>query len=1207
MRIHKFGINTFKKSSYSEMRRTLVVIALVLLTQVGFGQSKLAPRRFVLPAGATAADYQSGTVLAKLKPEFRSLVSSFGSGRVAALPDVTIQPLGSNELTRQNRSARGPLADSQFKIDLSLYVRLHIPSGSNIEKQINDLYTTGYFDLVEPEYTARFDLSTNDPLAAQQYYLDLIGAYAAWDITQGDGGTVISVVDSGGDLDHPDLASKLYINPDEIPGDGIDNDHDGYIDNINGWDFMGADTLNLYSSTFTGDNDPGLKQTGDAGDLGHGVWVAGCAAAAANNGVGIAGVGFNTKLMWTKHTADNQKGASVYLGYSGILYAAQTLTQDNVKRKIINCSWGSSFRSQIAQDLITHVTLDLGCLVVAAAGNSGSNGANYPSAYDYVFSVGATDRNDVKASFSNYGAQVDVSAPGVSITTTQYNDAYGSVSGTSFSSPITAGAAALVWSKNPTFTPLQVAEQVRVTADNIDALSSAIFAQQMGKGRINIKNALTVSMPSVRASKPTILDSQGNTPELGKEALLTFAFTNYLKTSGLLTLDASSSSGNVTFSKSQIPLGVINSGATIRNTYNPLKLVISSTTPENTLVDIKLSISDGTYSDFQIIQIFLNPSYINVDENTVTTSIASTGRVGFDDPDKEQNGVGFVVKDTPILFEMGLIMGTASTNLYNNVRGVGSTFDQDFVKVTPIKKIIPGMRTTSEVFGSFSPQSLPSLVINYRSLVLKDKPNDKFVIVEYILANNSTAAITNFRFGMFADWDISDSGAKDAADWDASHNMGYVYPKQSQSLPHAGIQLLNSTGWVHSIDNDQAIAGNPFGLYDGFTPDEKFTSLSTVRNQAGNTSTTGNDVSHVVSVKDPFTIPAGGQVVLAFALHAANNLTELQASADAANTLYNQTFTAPKPIVAVADACFGSSTTLTATGATKFKWYKNFTGGKAFDSLSTTIITANLNHDTTIYVSNWDHSYESVRTAAAIKLKANPAIIATGTSFCPGGSVTLSVAGADSYTWSTGATTQSISVGTAGNYTVTVKYNALGCTSVSPPFALTSLPKPTAAFTTTGDLIAGTTITFTDQSSSAVSWSWDFGDGTNAKIKSPTHQYAVANNYSITLSVVGQNGCQDATTKSIGVVVGLEDQPATTLSLYPNPATDYLNIRLPEQFDHADINMINMQGQSVMVSSVSLDGDGSQKIFVGGLSTGIYLVRIQAKNESFFRKVAIRH
>lgn len=1179
------------------MKRILLIAFVFGLAGVAAAQPNSIPNN--------PAAYHPGTLLAKLKPAYRYLAQSAIAGRSTSLPNIIIEPLANPTATKQNRLARGPLADSQFAIDMSLYVRLNMDPAANLGTRINELLATGYFEIIEPDYVNSFAFTPNDANIGQQTYLTNIKAFEAWDVSQSDAGTVIAVIDSGGDLDHPDLAANIYVNPDEVPNNGIDDDHDGYIDNINGWDFMGADTLNLYNSSFVGDNDPNLKQAGDAGALSHGVWVAGCAAAPGNNSNGIAGVAFKSKILFTKHSADNQKSSGIYRGYSGILYAAQTLKQDNVTRAIINCSWGGSFRSQIAQDIITHVTIDLGYLVVCAAGNAGSNAPSYPAAYDNAVSVGATDSNDVKASFSNYGGTVDLSAPGVSIYTTAYNNGFNSISGTSFSSPITAGAAAVVWSKNPAFTPLQVAEQLRVTADNVDALSPAIFAQLMGHGRLNLKNAVTLSVPSIRVTKPTMLDNLGNTAEPGKEAFLTASFTNYLKTSGPLTVTATSNSGLITFTKNEIQMDPVAAGTTVRNTLNPFRALISASTPDNTTVDIKLSYTDGTYTDIQIIQVQLNPSFFNLDRNTITTSIASTGRIGYDDPDKETIGIGFVVDDTPILFEMGLIMGTSASNIYNNVRGTGSVFEQDFSKVTAIKRSIPGVRAAQEVYGSFAPTASPSLVIGYKGLALKDKPNDKFVIMEYTLTNNSTAPITNFRLGLFADWDISLNGAADAANWDAAHKIAYVYPKKSQSLPHAGIQILNTTGSAYSIDNDQTIVGNPFGLYDGFTKDEKFTSLSTARNVAGS-ATDGNDVSQVVSVS-PFTIPAGGTVVLAFALHSANNLTELLASADAASTLYNQTFTAPQPTVTVSETCYGSKATLTATGPTpgsKFRWYRTVTDGHPFDSLSSSITTANLTKDTIIYVSNADQTYESVRTAVQVKLKANPTITATSAGFCPGKTVTLSVATADSYLWSTGATTQSIDVGTAGNYTVTVQYNALSCTKVSPPVAVTALTAPTVSFSTSGDLVTRNSIFFTDLSPNALSWSWDFGDGSKATTKAPAHTYTTNDSYTVSLSIVGGNGCAGTTSKKLAVITGLEPLSQENWLIYPSPATDYLNIRMPLEVQSAQVMIITSQGQQALQTVVNQDGSGN-RIFVGGLSDGMYVVRIRDEHHTYAQKVLI--
>jgi PKD repeat protein len=252
-------------------------------------------------------------------------------------------------------------------------------------------------------------------------------------------------------------------------------------------------------------------------------------------------------------------------------------------------------------------------------------------------------------------------------------------------------------------------------------------------------------------------------------------------------------------------------------------------------------------------------------------------------------------------------------------------------------------------------------------------------------------------------------------------------------------------------------------------------------------------------------------------------------------------------------------------------------------SLSSTITTANLTKDTIIYVSNADQAFESVRTPVQVKLKANPTITATSAGYCPGKTVTLSVSTADSYLWSTGETTQSINVGVAGNYSATVHYNALSCTNVSPTVAVKALTSPTASFSTAGELVAGTLIVFQDLSSNALSWNWDFGDGSKATTKVSSHTYTASDSYSVTLSIVGGNGCSGTTTKKLAVITGLEPLSQENWIIYPSPATDYLNIRMPQEVQLAQVMIMTTQGQQAIQTQISQEGSGS-RIFVGDLS-----------------------
>ncbi|MCX6135929.1 MAG: S8 family serine peptidase, partial [Ignavibacteriales bacterium] len=364
-------------------------------------------------------------------------------------------------------------------------------------------------EYAEPSYVSYVDRTAmlpNDSLYAYQWYIPRILADSAWSICQGDTSVIIGIVDSGTDYTHPDLAANIRVNPAEdinhngkfdnwpstktvegVTGDqdGIDNDGNGYVDDVVGWDFRGADPSSK------GDNDPDPKNGNP-----HGTHVAGLAAAVTNNRTGIASVGNKCHLLITKHGFDTGGSDEIDFGYEGIIYHV-----DN-GAKIVNCSWGvAGSASKFEQDAITYA-LRHNVLVVAAAGNGGTdftgddNGVipHFPSSYRGVMSVGATDRYDVKASFSNYGvpARVKVFAPGTSILSTIPQSGYQSFgwSGTSMASPIAAGLAGLVRSLHKDWSAARVMFQMTATSDNLDVINLN-YAGKMGYGRINAVRALT--------------------------------------------------------------------------------------------------------------------------------------------------------------------------------------------------------------------------------------------------------------------------------------------------------------------------------------------------------------------------------------------------------------------------------------------------------------------------------------------------------------------------------------------------------------------------------------------------------------------------------------------------------------------------------------------------------------------------------------------
>jgi subtilisin family serine protease len=284
---------------------------------------------------------------------------------------------------------------------------------------------------------------------AQQWNLRQIGLPQAWVFTKGEAGP-IAVIDTGVDLDHPDLAAKLWINQGEIPGNGLDDDENGYPDDVYGWNFVPSP-----------DGNPNADD-----DHGHGSHVAGIAAARTNNGVGVAGVAWQSPIMPLK-ALDRTGGGWWADVIEAVVYAA-----DN-GASILNFSLGQSSDDpdvpvEAIQDAVSYAR-SRGCLLAAAAGNSTSQPAPvmYPAALPGVLAVAATSYGDLPWSGSNRGPEVDVAAPGVDIFSTGRFGAYYVSDGTSMATPHVSGIAALIWSLEPAFSVDQVTHVITSTAQDV--------------------------------------------------------------------------------------------------------------------------------------------------------------------------------------------------------------------------------------------------------------------------------------------------------------------------------------------------------------------------------------------------------------------------------------------------------------------------------------------------------------------------------------------------------------------------------------------------------------------------------------------------------------------------------------------------------------------------------------------------------------------
>lgn len=361
-----------------------------------------------------------------------------------------------------------PHATDAVDLGFGIY-RVELASGTDWSLAAS--YFTAQPDVASaaPDRIVQLDRTPSDPGVSDHWALQRIQATAAWSVSSGTGQTLVAIIDSGIDYTHPDLMANLWRNPGEIAGNGIDDDGNGFADDLYGVNFA--------------DN------TGDPFDFdGHGTHVAGIIGAVGNNGIGGAGINWNARIMGLRFLS------SAGTGYTSDAVRALNYAVENGAR-VVNMSWGGPDFDPTLQAAIGRAR-DAGVIIVAAAGNNGQNtdaSPFYPGGYtvtmDNVVAVAATDRNDALAPFSNYGAAaVSLAAPGTSITSTLPGGRYAALSGTSMATPFVTGAIALLWDTHPTWSYQQVIQQVLNSVDPLPDLAGRVSAG----GRLNLARMLGV-------------------------------------------------------------------------------------------------------------------------------------------------------------------------------------------------------------------------------------------------------------------------------------------------------------------------------------------------------------------------------------------------------------------------------------------------------------------------------------------------------------------------------------------------------------------------------------------------------------------------------------------------------------------------------------------------------------------------------------------
>ncbi|PJJ59372.1 S8 family peptidase [Hymenobacter chitinivorans] len=844
----------------------------------------------VRPGWAQTTAQLPGTLVFKLKPEFKGLATT----DYIALPELqrVLEQVGATKLRQKFPRTLPASSELPGSVDLQLVYQINLKTNVPVAKACRLLEQTGQLEYAEPLNVRPPLYLPNDPLADStnadgQFYLKNIQAYRAWDVTKGDTTIVIGVTDTGTRYSHEDLRNQLKKNYAD-PIDGIDNDNDGYVDNFRGWDM--ADN----------DNDASINMA--VFQPVHGILVAGCVAAQPDNGVGLAGVGFKCKYLPLKIYPNTATGS--FAGFEAIVYAADHGCQ------VINASWGSpGSRSQFEQDVVTYAAVNRNAVVVAAAGNTNAELDFYPASYDHVISVAALAPNDEKSGPATYSTHVSLAAPGENILTILGNNDsdYFPVSGSSFASPLVAAAAALVRSRFPQFSADQVAAQLRQTADDVYGLpANSGLRGKLGTGRLNVHHA--VRFTDRREARIISTQAQPSRQAYQPNDTLQVAITvqNLLQPVSGLTVTLTSLSPYVTVRQGSFAVGNLVTLARADNSAAPFRLVVAGSVPINTRAQLRYRLTaDNGYQTDEFLTLTLNPDYVVLDAGDLHLTLTSRGNLGYDGLGSDLGQSVTYKGSAPLLYEGGLLVATSATRVADRVRNERNAPDQDFFALSQIQLSRQPLRVTQEATGVFQ-DSVPTtkrpgsvgIRIRQRGYAWASAPDRDYAIVEYHLRNITPDTLKPLYAGLFMDWDVLPEAGRNAAAWDSVRALGYAYDRENPTV-YVGVKLLSDGVPACYAINNNAGAGTPVRLADGFSSAEKFLTLSNKARQSSVGLTVGTDVSQVVGAALRRLAP-GDSTVVAFAVLGAPTLPALQAAADAAQRRYALALPTRAPAAAVA-------------------------------------------------------------------------------------------------------------------------------------------------------------------------------------------------------------------------------------------------------------------------------------------------------------------
>ena len=664
-------------------------------------------------------------------------------------------------------------------------------------------------ELAEPWFIDLVGAAPNDPLMMEQTYLQTIRLAQTWDVFRGSDTITIGISDDGVSQTHEDLASNIAENAGEVPNNGIDDDGNGYVDDHRGYNF----TWQLESGM------PGTTTSNSS--FGHGTKVAGIAAAATNNGLGVVGAGLASRLFPMKTALKD--GGGIVFGYQSLIYAAQRGFE------VVNCSWGLVKPESAIDQSVIDYCLAKGTVVVASAGNHGDDAMgsafrdrNFPASYDGVIGVGETTPDDFVVSSSGLARNSRIMAPGNGAYTTDAGGSYGSsgVIGTSFASPIVAGVAAVVRARWPQLTPRQVAAHLCRTADDITMKNNAI-AEFMSP-RVNMYRAVTtepLTRPFMRVASVRQRVSSGspsNRFRAGDTLLLEFGIINDLApgTAEVETKIVDANGWILRVLRERDDVGLVGTGATVWSRPFPCVVEAIGTGPCVMRIDV---VGDSAIDrDWYYIE---PPAGIAQFANdSLIYSMADDGMVGYTSVTEQRQGDGFGKKPSfQLLSPSGFFMIDAADRSVTAFKN-DPPYTSDFVSSKRFD-VLPDA-ATCRMMDEATTNPIGVVVTQNCAFPMKDQS----ATIWTVTVTPRLATVSGLAAGYLLDWDIGTRGRSNRITTDVQSLPAPLRSKNNaaQTITRLGFpvavcvaaisddpgDVAQSAGFLYSVIIDDA---------DGFT------------------------------------------------------------------------------------------------------------------------------------------------------------------------------------------------------------------------------------------------------------------------------------------------------------------------------------------------------------------------------------------------------